>query len=412
MIRLAWLFVCLLLAAPGKAQDTPELPPGHPPVAGESGQPEGPTDRDDPSLPTGTVIVEVVNADGLPQAGVTVTLGSVQQSVAKGESRSRVQATTNEKGQALFENQSAGQSVAYRPSAMFSNRSFSAMPFRMPPTGGHRSALRVFQTSGNIEDTDIRMLAAYSVTIQEDRLAIEQFIRVFNLGKVAWVAGDSVARLPAGYVAFSREQSMMEAQIEEVQGQGYRILGMIKPGTVDFNFRYHVPLSGAERERLDLGLPPNVAHAIVEFEAGKGMGLLAAGFSEAQRVMGIQQRPVLRAERQFAKGDGSSSTLEIQITGLPTPGLTRWVAVGLALALVLLAITLGRNATGTAALQALRADLGHARDALLTDLEALDSGKHSKDIGPKASARLRRTLLDALARVIERMDAIDTAAKR
>jgi hypothetical protein len=52
-----------------------------------------------------------------------------------------------------------------------------------------------------------------------------------------------------------------------------------------------------------------------------------------------------------------------------------------------------------------RDDLLDAREALLSELVALERARKTGEVGPKTYARLRAALLDALARIVDMLDA-------
>ena len=90
--RLVASLVALLATAPVRAQM-----PGHPSVGSGSAAPsiQGlhepvPDSSDpDPSLPKGTLVVELLDADDRPLPGRAFTLGIVRQSIAQGDKRER-----------------------------------------------------------------------------------------------------------------------------------------------------------------------------------------------------------------------------------------------------------------------------------------------------------------------------------
>jgi hypothetical protein len=51
-----------------------------------------------------------------------------------------------------------------------------------------------------------------------------------------------------------------------------------------------------------------------------------------------------------------------------------------------------------------RADLVEAREALLDEIVALERAHKKGDVGPKTYARVRASLLDALARIVNKLE--------
>src|SRR5580698_3738844 len=124
-VAAAWL---ALVTLPASAQD--ELPAGHPAVgstphghAGAVGgsvpgvfEPPEDTEQPDPTLPPGTIVVELRDADDKPVSGVEITLGMLVNSVAKGDSRKHVQANSDAQGRARFDKLETASNIAYRVS--------------------------------------------------------------------------------------------------------------------------------------------------------------------------------------------------------------------------------------------------------------------------------------------------------
>jgi hypothetical protein len=145
------------------------------------------------------------------------------------------------------------------------------------------------------------------------------------------------------------------------------------------------------------------------------MGLEVAGFPPAQvtrghngqRVLQTVKQPDLRGGLQALLGNTQPGTLSITVRGIPTPGPWRW----LALALASLTIAGGgfylfesRGGGLTSALREQREDLFEAQGTLLDELALLEKARASGDVGPKSYERLRVALLDALARIMVRLD--------
>jgi hypothetical protein len=112
------------------------LPAGHPPTDEDEAPPsqqsphgahggvpgafEPPQDTavDDPALPPGTIAVDLRDPDDKPVAGEAITLGILQQSVAKGENREHKAQQTDGSGRAVFAGLQSGSGIAYRISVV------------------------------------------------------------------------------------------------------------------------------------------------------------------------------------------------------------------------------------------------------------------------------------------------------
>ena len=94
-------------------------------------------------------------------------------------------------------------------------------------------------------------------------------------------------------------------------------------------------------------------------------------------------------------------TLDVTLSGLPTPGPGRWIAV--ALAVLALGAGIFSSASAAAAIDDdARQDMVDAREALLSELVALERAHKDGSVGPRTYARVRASLLDALARIVRR----------
>lgn len=397
------------------------LPPGHPAVnedeepsphgkggrgtgAGGFFSPPEDTAQDDPSLPAGVIVAIIKDAQDKPIAHAPVTLGILHSSVAKGESRQRQARETDDAGTVRFEGLGSGSGITYRVSTTRGPATYAHTPFALGDKAGKRVVVHSYEVSGNIEELAVGMQGLVYVSLREDSIQVEHLLSVFNLGPVSWTANVPIA-LPKGWKAFNKQDSMDDGHVEEVAGSGAALRGTFSPGRHEINFRYQVPLDDEARQTLHIQLPPRVAQARVMAEASKTMGLEVAGFPEAQRTQGRDGKRLLITELQASRQAGGVTALDITLSGLPTPGPGRWVAVVLAaLALATGLYYLSQQRTdGTLDADA-RDELIEAREALLGEIVALERAHKSGEVGPKTYARIRASLLDALARIVTMLE--------
>lgn len=415
---------------PGHPPVGEDLPLGHPPVGagrgaghgkaggdphGEGAGPHGrfdlfdpPPDRaeDDASLPPGVVVVTIKDAEDRPVPRSPITLGILRSTVAKGESRERLARETDEAGVFRFEGLATGSATSYRVTTTRGPATFAAPPFTLGDKAGKRVVLHTYDVASGIDDVLVGMQGIVYVSLREDAIQVENLLGVFNVGRVAWVPDDVAFALPDGFKAFTRQEGMTDVRVDEVKGTGAALRGTFGPGQHELTFRYQVPLEGGERQRLHIELPPRVAQMRVMVEASKSMGVEVAGFPGAQRTTNRDGKRILVTERQVSRAEGGIQALDVTITGLPTPGPGRWIAVGLGVALLAYAgahVARKRDGLATDDEDA-RRDLLDAKSALLDEIVALERAHRRGDIGPKAYARMRAALLDALARIVERLD--------
>jgi hypothetical protein len=397
-----------------------ELPPGHPPM----GAPTGPTlagqiTREgffrpapdqvlvDKSLPTGTIAVQIIDADGKPVKNAPIALHILHSSVTKGESRERLEVVADEEGRHVFRDRQAGSGVSYQIKSQVGAASFATQPFALRDEGGVRAFLHVYEAASSIDQTAVVFEAVVLLDIKEDNIAINHLLAIHNFGKLALASDGLAMPLPADASAFQEQESMGEQSIVEREG-GLALVGTFPPGTTQLTYRYQVPLRGKSSETLALPLPPRLVASRVVVGASESMALTVAGLPPAQkgrwhdgkRVLETSGRPV----SELSATSTAPTTLHITISGIPTPGFGRWVAALLAFA---------AGAAGLFHLHHARRrrdlapdqleDLRDARERLLDEMALLERARASGDVGPRTYERLRLVLTDALARVIAQL---------
>lgn len=402
---------------------TGDLPPGHPPAGGAaqgapasphgSGSPHGQggrrgelfdappdTAEDDPALPVGTIVLTVKDADDRTLAETDVTLGIVHNTVATGESRERKSATTDAEGNVRWDGMGHGSGTSYRVSVARDRAVFGTDPFTLGDRAGKRVVLHVYRTTSDIEEALVGTQGLVYLALREDAIVLEHLYSIFNLGAVAWVPDGVTLELPEDYKAFNRPDSMSGVGVDEVNGRGL-LRGTIGPGRHDLQFRYQVPLDQAERQTIRIQLPPHVAQMRVMVEATKTMGVEIPGFEPARKTKNREGKRVLVAEKRVTRDSGGLQTLEITLTGLPTRGPARWIAIALAALAVVGGFAYVHNRGNESGPDdETRRDLIDARDALLREIVELTRRHRAGEIGPKTYARVRGALLEALDRLV------------
>jgi hypothetical protein len=415
-------------ALPPGHPDTGALPSGHPAVPDEAGddedeapnphgganghgadprfyQPPPDGSQDDPTLPVGTLVVSLRDSQDRPIPHAKFSLSELFNTVAKGEKPERItEREVGDDGTARIDNLTVGTSTTYRVSSARAGGHYGIARFPLNDKTGKRAVLHVFDTSSNIEELSAGMQGVVYVSLKEDVIQVEQLISVFNLGEVAWVP-DVAFKLPAGFKAFNKQESTNEARLEEVKDHGAALRGTYGPGRNDMDFRYQVPLDGNEKQTILVELPPRVAQMRVMAESSRSMALKVASFPDPQKVSREGKR-LLVTERQFARSESGAQMVEITLTGLPVQGPGRWIAVLLAIVAGVSGIVyVVRHRDEGEIDDDTRTDLIEAREALLSEMVALERAHASGEIGPKTYARVRASLLDALARIVSQLDA-------
>jgi hypothetical protein len=415
---------------PGHPNVGENLPQGHPNVGnnphadphgdeeealgGRGGFFEAPPDMavEDPSIPAGTVVITIKDAEDKPIPKASVVLSILESSVSKGDSRKRRSVEMDDQGSASVDGLAFGAGMSYRVTTTRDGGSFASEPFGLSAKAGKRVILHAYESSSDVEKVLVGMQAFVFVSLKEDVLSVEHTFRIFNIGKTAWVPdAESVKMmLPDTHKAFNVMDSMSDVKFVEGAKHDASLVGTIGPGQNEVSFRYHVPLEGLERQSFRVSLPPRVGEVRVFSESGKTLGLDVNGFPSAQKQRGNDGRKLWITGRAAQQGEKGIRALEIAITGLPTPGFGRWIAVICAImALGVAGAFVVKQQSEGDTQDEVRDDLVEARDALLGEFVTLEKAHKKGDIGPKTYKRLRDALLDALARIEARLEEVRAA---
>lgn len=357
---------------------------------------------DDATLPPGVLVVTLKDATDKPIARAPIALGVLHSTVAKGDSRERKLGETDENGVVRFEKLEIGSGHSYRVSTTRGQATYALPAVGLNDRGGKRAVLHAYETTDKIDDLAVAMQALVYVSLRDDTLQVEQLLNVYNLSPMAWTP-DVPFELPQGFKAFNKQEAPGEARIDEVAGTGAALRGTFQPGRHDLDFRYQVPLASDDHQVLRIRLPPRVAQARVMAEASKSMGLVVEKFPPAQKTTSRDGKRLLVTELQATRGEGGVRELTITISGLPTrPG--RWVALAIAAVVLVSGLVYFTQHKGGGIDDDTRGDLLEAREALLGEIVALERAFKTGEVGPKTYARVRASLVDALARIVSMLD--------
>jgi hypothetical protein len=388
------------------------LPPGHPPTqpapqaqAPAAAQARLPEDRSevDTALPPGVIVIEVRDGSDKPLPRANVTMGILQQSVAKGESRRRVARQSDENGDVRFDGLETGTGIAYRITIPWGDdepATYAAMPFQLDLHAGQRVRVHVYPVTHQINEALIGMEGILYVELRDDALQFDEFFRVYNVGSTTWVPRQVTVTLPRGYKAFNTEREMSDTGFDEVPGEGAKLRGTFGPGRNDTHFRYQLPYEGGDSVDFTLTLPPHVAQMRIIAEASKTMTLRADGFGTATPDRNQRGQRVLVTERRVRNGEAALARVHIGLDNIPTEGSAKWIASGIAAATIALGIYLATQQTGSKKKERDPHESERARSRLVAEIAALERARQSGDVGPSAYARIHAALIDALARIL------------
>ncbi|HLV20876.1 MAG TPA: carboxypeptidase-like regulatory domain-containing protein [Polyangiaceae bacterium] len=347
-------------------------------------------------LPAGTVDVQLFDDDGRPVPNKPLRLGILRQSIAEGESRSEKTTTTDAAGRARFTGLEVGSGFAYRVTVAHQGATYGSNPFNLSADAGQRVTLHVFPTTSDLRTAPIGMRGIVYFEPLDDVFQVDVMLRVLNVGKIAWLPKNVTVELPDGYKAFNAPESMSDTRFVDADGT-IQLVGTFDPGQHDLRFRFQVPREQTSEQSFELTLPPRVAELRVMVEASAEMDLDVAGFPEPTADQTQAGERVLVTGRRIATAsDPEIRTLSVTISGLPTPGPARWIAVTLATAIAAAGVVAARQ---TRTRRASKKDLNAAKQILLNELVALERARKAEQIGPRTYDQARQAILSALVRL-------------
>jgi hypothetical protein len=393
------------------------LPPGHPPtMGGASGGgggeampggmqlPRVPRDASSPDarVPAGTIEATILDENDKPLANVPVVLSVLRQSVAQGDSRSMQQGTTDAEGRVRWTGLARTSDWSYQ--VKVSNRgtepnataTFAVPPFNLPNEAGWRVALHRFPVTTSLDGLIAAIeFSAASFDIREDAIEVTLEYQVVNLSPKAWSLGTGLElSLPPGFKGVRAAETMDELTVSPVEGKGVRWTGAFPPGQWTVQYDFKLPYDGEPGYDVDLELPPRVLNAAVRVAGRKGTQLRVDGFDPPRDEIATNGARFLTAVKR-ADPQNAIKHLSVHVSGLPEPGPEKWAAIAIGLVGLLAGIyALSRVTPESAAPLPVREN---RRKQLLEELVTLEKAHRAGDVGPKAYARERARLLDAIA---------------
>lgn len=356
------------------------------------------TSAPDSSVPKGSIVATIVDGAGQPQAGVTVRLGKMFQSIAQGEQRDSETQTTNAQGEVRFSNLEASSNFSYRVTVPKGSAEYASTPFRLAEDRGQRVVIHVYPVTSDLEQTRVMMRGLIWVEPRDDTFQFEVWLQVYNLGDVTWVPAGVGLQLPEGMKAFSARESMSDTRAEADGDSRVKLLGTFAPGQHDVRFNFQVDNPQKEAVAFDLGLPPRVGEFRVVAAAAKGMTLSARDFPPVQVSTGPQGERVLVTQQRGQ----NLQNVHFELAGLPTRGNAPWLAVLLAAGTAASGLyAASQSQPGRGRRRKLSGDMKKAREVLLNELVALERARAAGKVGPQSYEQTRRALVTALARIVQ-----------
>jgi hypothetical protein len=416
MKRLGYFVLLAALALPqvSFAQAQP-MPAGHPSVGGAAAPPAPEQDAvlAAPNLPAGTIQLKLVDGQGraIPNANVSLSINF--QKISEGEQRTEQPGKTNAEGVATFSGLTPSSDFSYRITTRSGPAEYASDPIQLKPDMGMLALLHVYPVTRKIEEASVGSRGFVYVETRDAVFQFEVLFRVFNMGGVTWVPEGATMTLPAGFKAFKAGQSMSDVRFEELPGKGVKLAGTFSPGQHDVSFRFQVPRHEESSASFRFGLPPHTAEIRFIAEAAPSMELDIDGFEKPQVDVNQNGQRVVVTRHVAKRGEAALSSFNAVLSGIPTPGAGRWIAVAVALALAALGFAAFRGKLGQDAQSDLQErDADRAQKVLLDELVELTRAKRAERIGPSTFETARRTLVEALARILSQNPPSGRKARR
>ncbi len=358
-------------------------------------------------MPIGTLAIGIRDAFEAPVEGFEVEIVAVHMTIAAGETRETFKATTDADGNAYVRDLKVGSGHAYTVRATYKGSTFSVKDVRLDDRTGALVLLHIFEPTNDFMVAKTVGMNEITISHKEDFLVVNYAILYENPGPYA-LQLDHELVLPPGFSAVSSDDKQVPAV--EPTDNGGRVKGTLRPGRHVIQFSFQVPMEEDGDQSFSVPMMPNIWTSEIRVTASKQMGLEVSGYSATTRTYDGQASWLETSRELKSLREGFIPKAEIRLTGLPTRPLGAWIAVVLGgLAVIGGGVFALRRRSSKAAPTDTIEDLLEAQQTLLDEFVALERAKQRGDIGPKSYARVRQAMLDALARIVERLEALGAA---
>jgi hypothetical protein len=399
---LLWGLLASLLTCTAHAQDAP-----HPPMGGRgsghgtagrglAGGPAQDRSQPDPSLALGTVVVQVVDAQENPVQKAEVELTTHYQSIEEGDSDNTAVKTPNAAGEAVFSELSTGLRMSYSVRVKSNGGHYEIPSFRLGKTG-QRLVVHVYPSTSDLKQAFVGFRGLTYIQMREDTFHVNMMYRVINMSDHTFLPKDVTISLPSAAEAVDVQTKVGDAGFVQ-QGQKVRLVGTFPPGHKDLQFSFQIENTNESELSFEVGAVPHLAEQRVLVEEIPGMELYVPGFGAVNSTQGPDDKSVLFAQKAMEPGQAPLGQVRIELSGLPTVGPGRWLAVAVALCFAVggLLVTFLRRGQNS---QELSEQKELARSVLLNEMQLLEVAKAKEKIGPRTYEQTKREILLALARL-------------
>jgi len=363
----------------------------------------------DPSLPTGTLEVHLLDEAGQPIKNAPVLLGAVDQTqklqVHKGRS--------NDAGVARFSDLPTGPRAGYAAVIDWRGLRIGTEAFSMPEKDGATAEIRALARTTDPSVITVGAGGRLILQMHEDALVFAEMLPLENTSDKIFDPGPGAIEIPLPEGFVSAEAVQTDRKVEVRQNHGVAVHGAIAPrprgtgetrSTVnEVTIQFVLPSHGDTRDfeqRMPNGSGPFTlfAQQIGDLSiSGPGVGP-----RESREISGHKYW-LARIE-----GVPPGGTLRLNISGLPSTSATgRNVAGGLAIGLILAVVVFGRRPRDEAreAARSERDRLTARRETLFAELVAVEqAGRAGTAAG---GSDRRRELFGKLEGVYQQLAALD-----
>jgi hypothetical protein len=371
-----------------------------------------------PDLPSGDIEIRLVSSKLDDVSNIDnqeVTLLVSKQSIERGNVDTTLTARTDSRGVARFSGQPTESDHIYDAQVAVGAARYSTGQFQFRKNDlGLRAIVPVYESSSSLDGLLLLTRTLIAIVPQDNMFVIDVLLRVENYGDVSWLPENVVFPLPAGFKALNIREPKADGHFEPSGDDAVKLAGTLAPGQHDLMFRFHLPTEGQSERSFKWATSLNTGMVRVILESGPTMRLSMPGFPDAEESRNQEGQRRLIAGRDFiGEKVRAPDSIEIKISGIPTPAPGRSVAVGLAAVLALGGIAQGvgrRRSSGPVRPELSKEDRDRAGELLLEELISLEQAFQQGAIGRKTHEQARRQLLEAFARLRAEHEPAEDAA--
>ncbi|HVZ73008.1 MAG TPA: hypothetical protein VHJ20_11580 [Polyangia bacterium] len=365
----------------------------------------------DPTLPKGTLVVQLVDEGGRPVPNHPITLGSVDQT----NKVTVHHATTGADGTARFADLATGRTAGYAAVVDFHGQHIGTDPFAMPEDTGARADIHALEHTSDPSVITIGEGARIILQLREDTQQFLEMLPLENTSKKMFDPGPGAFEIPLPKEFTGAEAAESGGRKVEVRANhGMAVHGTISPksslGQTDaksagneVTFGFVLPYRGTTKD-FEQPMPNGIGLFTLIHEQIPGLEISGPG-------VGARQEREANGKKYWVMPGSAipaGGVMRFTVTGLPSQDHSgRVVAAVLTLLLIAGAIVFGRRAAGDARKVAAdeRTRLEARRESLFAELVTVE--RAAKSGAASATPERRRELVAKLEGVYRQLATLD-----